>query len=188
MTDNVLKITLTLGAAAMLMTLTCPGCDRSTPASHAPATQETTSLEAKGAVVIEKVTRTDDQWRAQLTGEQFQVTHRKGTEPAFSHEYNDLKREGIYKCVGCDLPLFGSDAKFSSGTGWPSFSQPVAAGRVGEKVDTSSGLVRTELVCNRCDAHLGHVFQDGPQLAGLRYCINGVALTFEPHKADARDR
>ncbi len=131
-----------------------------------------------GPVESDRIIRSDEQWRALLTPEQFQIARAKGTERPFCGTLLDNKREGVYSCVCCGLPLFASSAKFESGTGWPSFFQPVAAQNVATVVDRSHGMTRTEILCARCDAHLGHVFDDGPRPTRLRFCVNGVSLVF----------
>ena len=137
------------------------------------------------AQTMEKVIKTDAEWRAQLgDGEVYRVTRGKGTERPFCGAFHDHKKDGIYYCVCCDLPLFRSDAKFDSGTGWPSFFQPVAPENVATAVDRSHGMVREEILCARCDSHLGHVFPDGPRPTGLRYCVNSVSLKFVPDEKE----
>lgn len=128
--------------------------------------------------MAERIEKSEDEWREQLTPEQFEVLRNKGTERAFTGKYDGFKGHGTFVCAGCGAELFSSESKFDSGSGWPSFWQPIAEDRVAEESDTSHGMVRTEALCSRCGGHLGHVFPDGPEPTGLRYCINSLSLDF----------
>ncbi len=132
----------------------------------------------------EKIVKTEEEWREQLTPEQFKVLREKGTERPFTSAYDKNKKNGIYQCAGCGLDLFSSENKFDSGTGWPSFWAPISENSVTTLPDNSLFMKRTEVICSRCDGHLGHVFEDGPPPTGLRYCINGVSLLFVENKQE----
>jgi len=179
-----------LGAAAAPLAIGLAGCARAAaPAASAKAAGDVTienfdaSGKSTGKVKVPRVVKTDAEWQKQLGNDSYYVTRREGTERPYSGEYNDNHADGLYRCICCDTALYDSRTKFESGTGWPSFWKPISSANVNETVDNSMMMQRTAVSCQRCDAHLGHVFDDGPDPTGLRYCMNSVSLKFYPRKS-----
>lgn len=179
--DDMKNIAVAAAVGALLLLIGGGVLQAQSPPSHnteaAQRIRRPEKSKSSGGWIVEKVTKTDEEWKQELTPEQYRVLRQKGTERAFSAD-SKSKGEGVYKCAGCGTELFESDTKFDSGCGWPSFYQPVA-GHVEEDSDTSHGMRRTEVLCAACGGHLGHVFEDGPQPTGQRYCINDASLQFE---------
>ncbi len=161
-----------------LLCISFEACLQSSASQHEPE-QLSFFVDGKGDT-IQLIQKSEEEWKKQLDPQSYNVLREKGTERAFTGKYNKFKQEGVYTCNACDLTLFSADAKFNSGTGWPSFFKPIDETHILEETDASFGMKRVEVLCRRCGGHLGHVFEDGPKPTGLRYCLNSVSLSFEP--------
>ena len=178
-----MKMKSQTGLSLLAVAIVAAGCgasQRTTKVdSVAPAPPATANLSTASTNMSDKITKTDDGWKKELTPEQYRVLRQKGTERAFTGKYWDMKEGGVYRCAGCGAKLFTSDTKFDSGCGWPSFYAPMSGNVVAEAADHSHLMERAEVLCSKCGGHLGHVFDDGPKPTGLRYCINSASLKFE---------
>ena len=178
-----LPLATVLASAGLAVAIAASDVVATAPSKSADSkTSMATKKGAARGAAIRKIVKTKEEWKALLTPEQFHVLREKGTETAFTGKYWNHHARGVYVCAACGLELFDSSTKFESGTGWPSFWKPIAKGNVEERTDTALGMIRTEALCARCGGHLGHVFDDGPNPTGLRYCMNSVSLAFRPAK------
>jgi peptide-methionine (R)-S-oxide reductase len=177
---TILTVIIPLMLIAAYVAMQSPGASAGTTSYSNMVTDSTKNSQGKN--MENKVIKTEEEWKKELTPEEYHVLREKGTERAFTGEYNDFKEKGMYLCAACGNELFSSDAKYNSGSGWPSYWQPVSMDKVKLEKDMNLGMTRTEVTCAKCGGHLGHVFEDGPEPTGLRYCINSVSLDFKKGK------
>lgn len=173
------KLTLPLFVLVLAIAVSCGASDKETESQHTAHTQGVIAQSVADTIVVGTVNKTEEEWKEILTEDEYHILRERGTEPAFSSDLLKVNEEGIFVCAACGLPLFSSEDKFDSGTGWPSFTKPIDPKVVKEVKDTRMGMVRIEIVCAQCGSHIGHVFEDGPEPTGIRYCMNGLALDFK---------